>query len=361
MLGWMKKTADAGPEIQAKEALFKRVGESLYRYQPTGTYYARMAVAGREVRRSLRTRDPALAKRRLAELRGDLARVDHSAGKVTLAALVDRYLATVAHQGRSTLVQKRGIAAKVKRDWPGGANVDIRKVVRSQLDIWVGKYSFGGSSRNHHLRFVRACFALAVAARLLASSPVAGAAGKTPPTPVRLIPSWQEFQAVVADIRGQVFNADARDSADFVEFIGLSGLGRAEAGALRWAHVDWMGERLTAFRHKTGKPFFVPIFPQLRPFLERIRQERGGSPPGAERVFRLRDAKKSIAGACQRLGLPAYGHRALRRTFITRAIERGVDVKVIAQWQGHSDGGKLILDTYSHVRNLHSDAMARLM
>ena len=36
--------------------------------------------------------------------------------------------------------------------------------------------------------------------------------------------------------------------------------------------------------------------------------------------------------------------------FIRTAIERGVDVKVIAQWQGHQDGGKLILDTYSHVR-----------
>jgi hypothetical protein len=35
--------------------------------------------------------------------------------------------------------------------------------------------------------------------------------------------------------------------------------------------------------------------------------------------------------------------------FITRAIERGVDVKVIAEWQGYKDGGKLILDTYSAV------------
>jgi hypothetical protein len=47
--------------------------------------------------------------------------------------------------------------------------------------------------------------------------------------------------------------------------------------------------------------------------------------------------------------------------FITRAIERGVDVKVIAQWQGHRDGGKLILDTYSHVRQPHSERMAALM
>jgi hypothetical protein len=47
--------------------------------------------------------------------------------------------------------------------------------------------------------------------------------------------------------------------------------------------------------------------------------------------------------------------------FITRAIERGVDVKVIAEWQGHRDGGQLILSTYSHVRPVHSQRMAQLL
>ena len=47
--------------------------------------------------------------------------------------------------------------------------------------------------------------------------------------------------------------------------------------------------------------------------------------------------------------------------FITRAIERGVDVKVIAEWQGHQDGGKLILQTYSHVNPVHSNRMAQLL
>jgi hypothetical protein len=47
--------------------------------------------------------------------------------------------------------------------------------------------------------------------------------------------------------------------------------------------------------------------------------------------------------------------------FITGAIEKGVDVKVIAKWQGHKDGGKLILDTYSHVNRDHEQRMADLM
>jgi site-specific recombinase XerD len=47
--------------------------------------------------------------------------------------------------------------------------------------------------------------------------------------------------------------------------------------------------------------------------------------------------------------------------FITRAIEKGVDIKVISEWQGHRDGGKLILDTYSHVNRAHSNRLAKLM
>jgi len=38
--------------------------------------------------------------------------------------------------------------------------------------------------------------------------------------PIRLTPSWQEFRAIIADIRNHPFNADAEDSADVVEAIG---------------------------------------------------------------------------------------------------------------------------------------------
>jgi len=38
-----------------------------------------------------------------------------------------------------------------------------------------------------------------------------------------------------------------------------------------------------------------------------------------------------------------------------------VDVKVIAEWQGHTHGGKLILDTYGHISKPHARSMAQLM
>jgi hypothetical protein len=46
---------------------------------------------------------------------------------------------------------------------------------------------------------------------------------------------------------------------------------------------------------------------------------------------------------------------------LTRVIEKGVDVKAIAQWQGHKNSGKLILDTYSQVNPIQSQRMAKLM
>src|SRR5206468_9342469 len=115
---------------------------------------------------------------------------------------------------------------------------------------------------------------------------------------------------------------------------------------------------IITFRHKTKSGFAIPLYPQLRPLLERRHSQRA---PGVDQVFAIKNAKKAIAAACRRLKVPDYSHRSFRRMFITRAIERGVDVKVIAEWQGHKDGGKLILDTYSHGSRAHSRRMAQLM
>ncbi|HEY4271535.1 MAG TPA: hypothetical protein VGM65_05995 [Candidatus Udaeobacter sp.] len=57
--------------------------------------------------------------------------------------------------------------------------------------------------------------------------------------PIRLTPTFEQFKAIIADVRSQVFNADAQDSADFLEFLGLAGLGQAEAGSLTVADVEY--------------------------------------------------------------------------------------------------------------------------
>src|SRR5262249_28655263 len=219
------------------------------------------------------------------------------------------------------------------------------------------RYDFGSASRNLFISCIKGMFELAVRDRIIAASPAAHLRYAKREKPIRLTPSYKQFKAIIADVRAQRFNADAQDSADFLEFLGLAGVGQAEAGSVKRSDIDFAAGHIITFRHKTSTGFAIPIFPQVRPPLERLCEGK----TNGDRVFKVRDAKKALAGACRRLGLPAFSQRSLRRMFITRAIERGVDVKLIAQWQGHRDGGKLILDTYSHVNPVHSQRMAQLM
>src|SRR5438552_13646211 len=349
--------------LQSNIGVFQKVGECLYRYSSNGVYYARIRVDGKEIKRSLETTDRAIANRALARFKSEQRQIDRSQGRLTLAELCDRYLKTVQHQKPRTIERKTCIIGRIKHDWPtGGKLTQVAKIKPSDVDLWLASIShranrFGSASRNLHISCIKEVFALAVRDRILPSSPAAHLRSAKREKPIRLTPTFEQFKAIIADVRAQPFNANAQDSADFLEFLGLAGLGQAEAGSLTRSDVDLAAGQIITFRHKTSTGFVIPIFPQVRPLLERLCEGKGHS----DLIFKLRDAKKALAGACRRLQLPPFSQRSLRRMFITRAIEKGVDVKVIAEWQGHRDGGQLILSTYSHVRPVHSQRMAQLM
>jgi integrase len=343
--------------LQSKIGVFEKVGECLYRYSRNGVYYARIKADGKEIKRSLETTDRALAQRKLRVFRDEQRQIDRSQGKLTLAELCDRYLTSVQHQKPKTVERKTFIVGRIKHEWPTGKFTQVAKIKPSDVDLWLSRYRFGSASRNLHIFCVKELFNSAVRDRIITASPAAHLRSVKREKPIRLTPTFEQFKAIIADVRAQQFNADAQDSADFLEFLGLCGLGQAEAGSLTRGDVDLAAGQIITYRHKTSTGFAIPIFPQIRELLERLCEGKMHN----ARMFKISDAKKALAGACRRLNLPAFTQRSLRRMFITRAIERGVDVKVIAEWQGHRDGGKLILDTYSHVNRAHSNRMAQLM
>jgi integrase len=346
----MEKSHNGAQQLQ-------KVGECLYRYPSNGVYYARIKIDGKEIKRSLATTDRALARRNLSALKDELRQIDRSQGKLTVAELCDRYLKTVQHQKPKTVERKTFIVGRIKNDWPTGKLTQVGKIKPRDVDLWLSRYHFGSASRNLHISCIKEVFNLAVRDRIITFSPAAHLRSAKREKPIRLTPTFDQFKAIIADVRAQVFNADAQDSADFLEFLGLAGLGQAEAGSLARGDVDLAAEQIITYRHKTSAGFAIPIFPQVRRLLQGLCEGKAHN----ARVFKIADAKKALAGACRRLGYPPFTQRSLRRMFITRAIEHGVDVKVIAEWQGHKDGGKLILDTYSHVNRSHSHRMAQLM
>jgi integrase len=336
------------------------VGECLYRYSSNGVYYARFKTHGKEILRSLRTTDRDLAKRNLAKLRDEHRQTDRSKSKITLAELCDQYLRTIQHQKPKTVERKTYIVNRIKTEWPTGSLSQVGKIRPSDVQLWLARYKFGPVSRNLHLACIKEILSMALGDGIIPYSPAAKLKAVKLDKPIRKTPTFEQFRAIIKSIRSQEFNGhDAEESADFVEFIGLAGLGQAEASALTWNDIDWQRKQIITFRHKTKSGFAVPLYPQLRPLLKRRHSRR--TPGAGDRVFTIKNAKKAITAACKRLKLPNYSHRSFRRMFVTRALELGIDVQTISRWQGHRDGGRLILSTYGHVRAPHSDRMAALM
>jgi integrase len=331
----------------------------LCRYKPSGQYYARVRIAGKMHRRKLGTTDFAYARRKFADFKRDLERTDHTKGNTSFAAVLDDYNATLTGS-ESSLWDKRHVIEKLKRSLSGAATLPLRTLKPSQVEAWLAKH-YGKKSASYYngaLSVVRSALDMAVRDRIIVESPASHLKYRKRKKPIRDTPTFEQFQKIVESVRAQVFNGhDAEVSGDFLEFIGLAGLGQAEAASIKRSDVDLDAGRIIIYRHKTDKGFPIPIYPQVRALVEKLCEGKKHN----ERLFSIDQARKALSAACERLGFPRFTHRSLRRMFITRAIELGVDVKVIAEWQGHRDGGKLILETYSHVRPEHSNRMAALM
>ena len=179
---------------------FRKVGPCLYRYR-NGTYYARFTSNGKEIRCSLETADRRLAERNLARKKEEQSQIDRSQGKLTLAELCDRYLKTIQHQKPKTVEGKMLIARRIKKDWPTGQFTQINKVKPSDVDLWLSSYQFGASSRNLHISCVKEVFGLALRDRIIAVSPAAHLRSARRAKPIRLTPTFEQFQAIIADVR----------------------------------------------------------------------------------------------------------------------------------------------------------------
>src|SRR5205809_1409781 len=185
---------------------FQKVAECLYRYSSNSVYYARFETGGKEIRRSLRTTDRASAQRALAWLKQEQQQVDPAQGKLTLGELSDRYLATIQHQKPKTIERKALIARRIKSDWPTGRLTQVAKVKPSHVDLWVSRYSFWPVSRNQHIAEIKRIFDAAVRDGIILRSPAAHLRKTKLSKPIRPTPSFEEFQAIVENIRSQKFN-----------------------------------------------------------------------------------------------------------------------------------------------------------
>lgn len=340
----------------------------LYQYRPSCVYHARVRHCGKLYRESLETTDLAVAKRKLHDYKNHLERTDARTGKVSFIDWLERFYAPTLKGVTlkdATLIGATGAAKaklriieRIKGTW-FSARKPMRDLKKSQVLTWLNEQygDWSESYWNSALSLIRDALDMAFNDNVIVENAVGALKYHKRKNPIRLKPSFDEFKAIVTSIRSQPLNRDAEDSGDFVEALGVLGLGQAELASMKREHVNLDAGQIVIYRQKTGQRFTIPIYPWARAPMEKLCN---GKKPG-EKLFKIKQARKAITEACKRLDLPIYTHRSLRRMFITTAIERGIDVQTVSRWQGHRDGGKLILQTYSDVRDIHSQRMAQLM
>src|SRR5262245_40684098 len=187
----------------------------LYRYNPSGQYFARVRFRGKLYRRKLETDDLALAKRKLRDFKNDLDRTDATRGNTSFEKVVDAYAATLTGAD-STKEKKLAVIAKLKQTWFGIDSLPLRTVKPSQVQTWLAKH-YGESSASYYnaaLTLIRDALQLAVWDKILIENPADGLKYLTRTKPILLTPTLEQVKQIVADIRAQKFNREAEQSGD---------------------------------------------------------------------------------------------------------------------------------------------------
>lgn len=339
---------------------YTRVAEGIYRYH-TGGFYLRRKVEGCSTWVKLKSIDLQAARREARDIITAGGKVSRSEAKRTVREFVeaafDRLTADVAPGTKKNREAHRKL---ILNNWPGpkGADAPISTANASAIQACLTAACAGKSASYansvRHLFFV--AFKIAVENHAIARVPDSDKDQKISVWAWRKvqphrgeIPSVDDWRAIVSAIRDQPFSDTAKESADVVEAMGLLGLGQAELAAMQWKDVDLQNASITCRRIKTGKEFFVPMQPAAVELMERRFLVTGQKP--TNNVFTIREPKKAIATACERLNFPDYTSRGFRKMYVTQALRAGVNPKIIADIQGHQDGGKLILQTYSDIIN----------
>jgi integrase len=180
-----------------------------------------------------------------------------------------------------------------------------------------------------------------------------------------VLPDDDTFQELVAEIENGG-GGSSKHCANLVRFLAYGGFRKTEAANVTWEECSLAKGMITVKGHPetglknrpAGEVRLVPMIPEMREFLDRLRKERP-TEPSTTPIMQVRECQKAMDRAAKVIGMPRVTHHDLRHLFATRCIESGVDIPTVSRWLGHKDGGALAMKVYGHLRDQHSVEMAQ--
>ncbi len=344
----------------------------LFRYRPSGTYFARFKVGRIPIRQSLETTVFSVAKQRLPDkIREYRSRYESSKafahGKMTVGEAVEAYRqkvrANVSLKPRSKDYREKTVDF-IQRSWPSLFDTDVRKVSERDCENWLLKFQqrYAPTVVNNSIGTLRAVFDEAVSTGARFNNPAARLSRVRVRQKQLELPSRDQFLKFVEEIR-TAGGGQSKDCANLVRFLAYSGLRIGEARYVTWADVNFSRREIHVRGHpetatKNGEMRYLPMIPELEGMLRDLRGERANEPAIAT-VMRVFECQNSMTHAAGKIGMKRITHHDLRHLFATICIESGVDIPTVSRWLGHKDGGALCMKTYGHLRQDHSLAQAQ--
>jgi integrase len=347
---------------------------NLVRYEPSGIYFARAKVRGKLVRKSLDTNILSVAKLRLA----DVLDAEHRAvapsqtkivGKMTFGDALAIFRERQKHATdikESTKNYNERAAIDLLKTWTGLEQMDVKRITKFDCLEWRSRFGkmYAPTVINGTLSVLRRILDIAMDSGVRYDNPAKDKDVKR--ARVRRkelkLPEPDQFVALLAHVRG---NGSGRGghSADAIQFFSYAGPRLNEAARIYGRDCSFVkneivirGDLITGTKNWEIRR--VPMIPEMRKLLERLKAECSEQEFLNNPVLRVRKFNRSLKNACTKLGLHHLTHHDLRHLFATRCIESGVDIPTVAKWLGHKDGGVLAMQTYGHLRDKHSANMA---
>ena len=347
---------------------------NLFRLRETGTYYGRVKPKnGGQIRKSLETTSFAVAREKLRNWLLSLQAVKLSPSS-TFGGVMESYFSWLEGQrirGKivaNTIEYKKSLLDQISVTWSGFNLFRLEKLTDKTLREWqiVHRRKYSATRTNGATTVLREMIDVAVAENVLTRE----AADKALPG-LRYVAVDYDYKrltlnlpepAKLMELRLEVYRR-CKMRGTFggwlFDFLLFSGCRIESANEALWEDVLWNANGIGKLYFRKAKygPYEIPLFPQLRELLERIKAAKPGAP--RDRILPTKSIQTVLTAACHSLGISHLSHHDLRHIFATRCIELGKDIPLVAYWLGHKDGGRTAMMVYGHIRQSHSAEQAR--
>jgi integrase len=334
------------------------VAENLWKSQESGIYYAILKVGGRQIKKSLKTNEAKVAKRKLR----DLEKQYQERSGIISDEPTPRSFRELVEKFQRIALPVRPLKPKAALDYitrhnallkhSGFSALPLSKISMIDCQKWFAtrQKMISAQRMNNETCALRDLFEWARDNGWMMHDPAAKLPRLRLPRPNPDPPTEDEFRRIVEVLRGH----RDRDAADLTELMAYSGLRLSEACGLKWQDVDFdKGVFYVAGKGRdVSERDKVPLFPAMRELLLRIRQARQqrkitGIKP-EDTIMRVDGCRDGLKAACREAKLRRiFSHHDMRKYFASRCMEQGVPIRTLAGWLRHLDGGALLLRTYA--------------